>query len=184
MGGDRHTDTQLPTTRPLSVGVSTTARVKRVQQPGAGPAHSLGLCPSWKRRCHGAHASPVSQAQKEEPLLGCEQCKESQTASVPNILFRRQGKLCYLGNKGPVPATSRGGERENHGRESFRRSLSAPPLSCSCPEGAGSPRLAETEGHGCKSMAGGAGPAGLRNAEGSRAHGSWGGEETRPGQHH
>lgn len=48
-------------------------------------------------------------------------------------------------------------------------------------EGSGCPRLTKAEGHRCKCTAGGAGPTGLRNAEGSRAHGGWGREETRTG---
>lgn len=48
----------------------------------------------------------------------------------------------------------------------------------------GSWKLTEAEGHGGKPTAGGARPAELRNAEGSKAHGGWGREETRTGLHY
>lgn len=60
-------------------------------------------------------------------------------------------------------------------------SLGSLSLSCSCHEDSGSPRLREAEGHGCKPRARGARPTGLRNAEGSRAHGGWDREVTRTG---
>ena len=63
----------------------------------------------------------------------------------------------------------------------MRMVLLVPSLSCSYHEGSGSLRLREAEGPGCQPMAGGARSMGLRNAEGSRAHGDWSREETRTG---